>query len=414
MTEAELKSRLRSALPDAVPEQTHAVYMRSLMDVKKRKGRMQRLRLVPVLAFVLVLLAAATAVAVNYYSVTQFPQGDKETFLQHVITLNQHYSNEVLDMSVNDLVFDGQNISVAMDIRRKDTNSGYYMSVDLSAVDENGRVYTVDVESWVGGDFMGGFYYPDFWENDQEWSEEDGFGFDGVVWDEDMNPPPDGAQLNWTMRFTVLKPVWPMNVLARDDYNEIDWQDVMDMMTQAWQEQTILYSSGLVEYAYAATEAMGLNPSEMHKTEMLVASGAFEQVDSIVCQFVTDAQENVQHPELTGTRYSLGDYALVLDRVDVSFQRVQVEMHYDLGRTITEEELEQLGLPDCWAMQINDGKIDVGSRSWGIEDGVWQQKMDAYLEETAKVLTLIPGYKNKESHSYTYDEESAIRIELTP
>lgn len=414
MTEAELKSRLRSALPDAVPEQTHAVYMRSLMDVKKGKGRMHRLRLVPVLAFVLVLLVAATAVAVNYYSVTQFPQGDKETFLQHVITLNQHYSNEVLDMSVNDLVFDGQNISVAMDIRRKDTNSGYYMSVDLSAVDENGRVYTVDVESWVGGDFMGGFYYPDFWENDQEWSEEDGFGFDGVVWDEDMNSPPDGAQLNWTMRFTVLKPVWPMNVLARDDYNEIDWQDVMDMMTQAWQEQTILYSSGLVEYAYAATEAMGLNPSEMHKTEMLVASGAFEQVDSIVCQFVTDAQENVQHPELTGTRYPLGEYALVLDRVDVSFQRVQVEMHYDLGRTITKEELEQLGLPDCWVLQINDGKIDVGSRSWGITEGVWRQEADAYLKETAKVLTLIPGYKNKENHSYTYYEENAIHIELTP
>lgn len=385
MTEAELKSRLRNALPDEVPEPTHAAYMRSLTDIEKGMHRMSRLRLVPVLAFVLVLLAAATAVAVSYYSVTQFPQGDKETFLQHVITLNQHYSNEVLDMSINDLVFDGQNISVAMDIQRKDPDVGYYMAMDLSAVDENGRVYTVDVESWAGGDFMGGFYYPDLWEDDEEWSEADGFGFAGVVWDEDMNPPPDGSCLTWTMKFTVLKPVWPINVLAWNEYNEMDWQDVMSMMTQAWQEQTILYSSGLVEYAYAATEAMGLNTSEMKNAAMLVSSGAFELVDSIVCQFVTDAQENVQHPELTGMRYPLGDYALVLDRVDVSFQRVLVEVHYDLGRTITEKELEQLGLPDCWILQINDGKIDVGSRSWGITEGVWRQAADAYLKETAKV-----------------------------
>ena len=75
----------------------------------------------------------------------------------------------------------------------------------------------VDVEGMRGGDFLSGFYCPDLWGDGTGWTEADGYGFDGVVWDEEGNPPPDGSRLDWTMTFTVLRPLWPVEAMDEAD-----------------------------------------------------------------------------------------------------------------------------------------------------------------------------------------------------
>lgn len=419
MKEAELKNLLLTIYPDQVPEDIHNAYRMAITSRKEKNVMKRKLALVPVLALLLAMALAATAAAVNYYSVTRYPKGDRETFLQHVITLDQHYSNELFDMSINDFVFDGQSIEMAMDIIRKDENVGYYMVMDLVAEDENGKTYTVDVEGYRGGDFMCGFYCPDLWETDPDRSDEDGFGFDGVVWDEDMNPPPDGTALTWTMTLTVLKPLWPMDVLPDTDYMTMDYrEELLPLMQQAWRNQRILYTEGLVEYAFVAGETMGLADGTHRVKDLLVECGAFEAADTIVCTFSTEEQEAVQVEKMIGQRYNLGICDMVIDRLDVSFQRIIMEVHYDFGRLVTRDEVMSLDVPNWWNVQINGGSGGgLASISTGIDRvegarGIWRMNISAYPEDAVETITLIPAEMNMDTGEKYMDEENSIVIRI--
>lgn len=54
-----------------------------------------------------------------------------------------------------------------------------------------GRAYTLEIEGCGGGDFMSGMFLPD---GTDSWSDSP-FGFDGVLWDDDMQSPPEGVRL---------------------------------------------------------------------------------------------------------------------------------------------------------------------------------------------------------------------------
>ncbi|MGN0745658.1 MAG: hypothetical protein ACI4ML_03165 [Aristaeellaceae bacterium] len=421
MKEAELRNRLQSLYPEE-PEATHQAYLMALSSRKERHVMKRKLTLVPVLALLLVLALAATAVAVNYYSVTRYPRGEQQEFLNHLITLNEHYSNDLIDMSVNDFVFDGQTIDVAIDITRK-TDTGFYMDMKLTAVDENGRTYMVDVEGMRGGDFLSGFYCPDLWGDGSGWTEADGYGFDGVIWDEEGNPPPDGSKLDWTMTFTVLRPLWPVEAMDEAAYNA-GWDSVRQACMDAWRDHRILYTPGLTEYAFDALEAMGLSDEEacaLRKVDALVRCGAFEKADTIVCTFATRVEDDVQREEVTGLRFPMEGFDLVIDRLDLSFQRLILEAHYDFGREMALEELEQADVPRVWLVGYNGGEAkstlyagpDFTMNGQGEIDAVrLQLVLSDYLEGEVTSITLTP-VDDDEAESIVPNPEQAVTIDLS-
>ena len=80
-----------------------------------------------------------------------------------------------------------------------------------------GTPYLLDVEG-SRGDFLTGFFFPEAWDSrPPEQIEAEGFGFDGVLMDEDGNPPPDGQDISWVMTFQLLKPLWPVEALKQED-----------------------------------------------------------------------------------------------------------------------------------------------------------------------------------------------------
>ena len=421
MKEAELRKRLQSLYPQE-PEATHQAYLMALTSRKERHVIKRKLALAPVLALLLILALAATAVAVNYYSVTRYPRGDQQEFLNHVITLNEQYSNDLIDLSVNDFVFDGQTIDVALDITRK-TDTGYYMAMQLTAVDETGRAYMVDVEGMRGGDFLSGFYCPDLWGDGTGWTEADGYGFDGVVWDEEGNPPPDGSRLDWTMTFTVLRPLWPVEAMDEAACNA-DWDSARQACMDAWRTQKILYTPNLLEYSLYALEAMGLSDDEacaLSKADALVYCGAFEQADTIVCTFSTQVEDDVQREEITGRRFPMEGFDLVIDRLDLSFQRLMLEAHYDFGRKMTTEELEQADVPRAWLVSYNGGEANqtmyAGSDFTMDEQGEIAAarltlNISDYLEGEVTCVTLTPA-DDDEAKNIVPHPEQAVTIDLS-
>ena len=66
MKEAELCNRLQGLYPQE-PEATHQAYLMALSSRKERHVMKRKLAMVPMLALLLILALAATAVAVNYY-----------------------------------------------------------------------------------------------------------------------------------------------------------------------------------------------------------------------------------------------------------------------------------------------------------------------------------------------------------
>ncbi|MGN1019974.1 MAG: hypothetical protein ACI4O7_06345 [Aristaeellaceae bacterium] len=414
MKEAELRERLARLYPEE-PEATHQAYLMALASRKERHVMKRKLALIPVLALLLLLALAATAVAVNYYSVTRYPRGDRQEFLNRVITLNEHYSNELLDLSVNDFVFDGQTIDVALDITRR-TDTGFYLAMQLTAVDESGRSYMVDVEGTRGGDFLSGFYCPDPWAEDTGWTEADGYGFDGVVWDEEGNPPPDGARLDWTMTFTVLRPLWPVEALDEAACTA-DWDALRQACIDALQAHRILYTPGLTEYAFCVPEALGLSDEEadaLGKVDALVRCGAFGREDTIVCAFTTQAADGVQREEITGMRFPMEGFDLVIDRLDLSFQRLILEAHYDFGRAMTLEELEQADVPRAWLIGYN-GRAANLTTPWFANadvtaDGQGEARLrlsvSDYLTEAVQRITLTPADRDGAMNIVPHPEQA--------
>ena len=420
MKEAELRKRLQGLYPRE-PEATHQAYLMALTSRKEQPVMKRKLALAPVLALLLILALAATALAVGYYSVTRYPRGDQQAFLNHVITLNEHYSNDLIDLSVNDFVFDGQTIDVALDITRK-TDTGYYMDMKLTAVDDNGRAYMVDVEGMRGGDFLSGFYCPDLWGDGTGWTEADGYGFDGVIWDEEGNPPPDGSRLDWTMTFTVLRPLWPVEAMDEAVYTA-DGDSARQACMDAWRAHRILYTPNLTEYSLAALEAMGLSDEEicsLRKVDALVRCGAFEQADVIVCTFSTRVEDDVQREDITGLRFPMEGFDLVIDRLDLSFQRLILEAHCDFGRDMTLEGLQQLEeqgrVPRAWFLGYNGG---AANRPMGISAGQPGESGQALLRLTISdypadavcSITLVPAFSG-EGEAPVPHPEQAVTISL--
>ena len=393
MTERELREKLQSAY-GTMPDATRAAFEHSLTHHRvetRHPARMsRRMRTIVTLALMLMMLTAVGVAAAKLASVTDYPppSGLTPEYMSHLVTLNEAYNGVLLTLSVNDLVFDGTTVGVAMNVQPK---AGKQVFMDMQVTAEcEGRPYALEIEGCGGGDFMSGMFLPD--ETDS-WSDSP-FAFDGVLWDDDMQSPPEGTPIAWTMTFELLQPVWKVEYLPDEQYQALlsGGADTLEAYVQNnWRQQIITVTYGsLVEYLYAAEAAMLADgtitePLSGSRTEQLLSCGGFRRADTIIVQFTTDFADDYAHPELVGKRIGMGDYDLVIDNVNLSFMRANITMHYEFSAAYTEDEIRQMtNLPNAWRVYVN-GETDSGYDAYA---NFQQVTNGAYGVDTPEQLTV--------------------------
>ena len=332
MTERELREKLQFAY-GTMPDATRAAFEHSLTHHRvetRHPARMsRRMRTIVTLALMLMMLTAVGVAAAKLASVTDYPppSGLTPEYMSHLVALNEAYDGDLLTLSVNDLVFDGTTVEVAMNVQPK---AGKQVFMDMEVTAEcAGRAYTLEIEGCGGGDFMSGMFLPD---ETGSWSDSP-FGFDGVLWDDDMQSPPEGVPIAWTMTFELLQPVWEVEYLPDAQYQALlaGGADTLEAYVQNnWRKHIITVTYGsLVEYQYAAETAM-------------LADGTITE-------------------PLSGSRTEqLLSCDLVIDNVNLSFMRANITMHYEFPAAYTEDEICQMtNLPNAWRVYVN-GQTEAG------------------------------------------------------
>lgn len=423
MKEKELREKM-AGLYGGVPTDTHAAFEHALTHHREQESRVPRMgkvRFALVVALLVTLLATGAYAVYYRFSVADYMRNTSQAFLDHVITLDETYENELFTMTVNDLVFDGSNFAVAMNILRHDPDSAYYMRTKVTATCA-GKDYMVDVEGWNGPDFLAGGMWPEYggFYKDPVAAERSGFGFEGVLWDWDMNPPPAGEPIEWTMTFKVFKPLWEI-VVDNDIIRDPDFDAALEARCQAaHQNRQIFMYSGDVN-SYVITLASEMDLWELDWEEMLPATGAFELADVITFRFTTDFDDDVVKEELNGQRYEMGEYAIVIDALEVSFQRLVVKTHLDFGREMTLEELMDVRMPSITVTCVDkDGKAGqpkpASSGSGLKENGdQWEYgfSIDAYLDTSDAAAFIMKGYDfERGTREYVPREDFVFTIEL--
>ena len=420
MKEKEFREKM-AGLYGGVPADTHIAFEHALTHHREReeqKPRVSKMRLA-VLVTLLVMLLATGAYAVYYrFSVTDYMHNSSQAFLDHVITLNETYENDLFTMTVNDLVFDGSNFAVAMNILRHDPDSAYYMRTKVTATCA-GEDYMVDVEGWNGPDFLAGGMWPEYggFYKDPVATEQKGFGFEGVLWDWDMNPPPAGEPIDWTMTFTVFRPVW--EIVVDESFRRTSEELERRIIEAYHQQQIYMYSGDANSYLLVVANEMEI-PGALPWEEMVVATGAFELADVITFHFTTNFDDDVVKEELVGQRYELGEYAVVIDAMTASFQRITCHMHLDFGRPMSRKELEAADLPNLirifWG---DDGEEELYAltsigTTLGV-DGEYRYDMGfSFFADLDGVSALtVQGYdRDDDDRTYTPREGFRFTIEL--
>ena len=348
MKEKELREKM-AGLYGGVPTDTHAAFEHALTHHREenaRSVRVSKMRVALVIALLMALLATGAYAVYARYSVTDYMGNSSQAFLDHVIALDETYENDLFSMTVNDAVFDGETFAVTLNINRHSEEIVYYLHTTVTAVCD-GKEYRLDPEGSRGPDFIAGGLWPDFglYYTDPVQAEREGFGFEGVLWDWDMNPPPAGKPIDWTLTFKVFRPLWE---IVADNESRIGHEEMVRRTMEAWRNQQILVFNGDAKgYILMVNDELGLYDDETLPLEKeLTAGGAFELADNITVRFTTNFDDDIVREELVGQRYDLGGYAAVVDELSVSFQRVMGRLHLDFGRTMTREELEAMKMPN--------------------------------------------------------------------
>ena len=427
MKEKELREKM-AGLYGGVPADTHAAFEHALThhrEPERRGARMSKVRFAAVVTL-LVMLLATGAYAVYYrFSVTDYMRNTSQAFLDHVITLDETYENKLFTMTVNDLVFDGSNFAVAMNILRHDPESAYYMRTKVTARCA-GQDYMVDVEGWNGPDFLAGGMWPEYggFYEDPEAAERNGFGFEGILWDWDMNPPPAGEPIEWTMTFTVFEPLW--EIVVDEDFrltSAAQREELERRVIEAWRSQQIyMYNGDANSFIMVVADELGLS-WDMPWEEIALQTGAFELADVITFRFTTDFDDDVVKEELVGQRYELGGYAAVIDQLTVSFQRVSCTMHLEFDQEMSEEDINAL-IPNHLSVSLRNAAgeevyrkdtvgLGTGFRLAGVPEGFMGLGFDFYHEaEDFTSITLEGSRWNYATREGTRMEEFTFTIEL--
>ena len=286
-----------------------------------------------VLALAMLLAMTAIGVAATRFGMLDFNWRQKENaeYVEHILTLDEAYENDYVSITVTDAVFDGVQLSIAMEMQPKPgCGEGVYVYPEMTA-SVNGQPLSVDIEG-CRGDFYSGIWSP---EKDQGMMHFAGtYGADYVLLKDTEESgfvyEPQTDEVEWTLSLFILRPLYQIEQLEFGLTEEIEYDAYMKLFTDAYKEDTILltFEGSPVEYVYAVGAMEGMDRLEwqrMRLPEKMIAMGAFERLERVEIAFTT---QNADVIEITGDQiYDLGEYMAELEKLTVSFGRMDYEIH---------------------------------------------------------------------------------------
>lgn len=313
-----------------------------------------------VLALALLALAAtACAAAVRYGMLDDKPlQSGNPAYLNQILTLDETYENEHMFLSVNDAAFDGEHLSLTLDVRPKEGGRNLFIYPQLTA-SSGGAACAADFCGSRGGSFSEGFF-----------CRKDG----GVSYGADyaLREKADGP-VTWTLTLDILDPLYPvepnpLSIAADDDphpdEDAVSDEDYMESFAQGCRDGKIylsepLQSMDLFERNLPRPQQLTEEAwNGMPMPERLAACGAFAPVDRLTVVFTTEDAGTLTC-DLPQT-FPLGDdYEVTLTSLSATSSQVKYELDVQKkaghGKSAAQEWLDNDG---CWefALLIPDGQ----------------------------------------------------------
>ena len=369
-----------------------------------------------VFALVLLLTMAAMGVAATRFGILEANrwQKDNAAFGEHILTVDETYENEYMTLTVNDAVFDGVTLMLTMDVQPKPgCGEGVYVYPRMTA-EADGKPLEVEIEA-CRGDLMSGFWVP---ERDEsvKWLEGT-YGADYVVTNETEEGriiyDPQTSDVTWTLTLDIVRPVYAVRRNTFPLTEDTDYNAYLKQFAEAYANEEILLTEcgSVVDYIYEVPYPEGmerLDWQRMKLTDKLIASGAFERVDTATVVFTTKGTQVVELGE--GQRYQLGDYEATIEHLSVTFGRMDYEIHVRKtrgGKTAGEEhaagklDLEFAVLVDgCEAERSYDSSHPLNDNE-SDPDPVVYYRGGMTLFGEAESVTFVPCF-GKESHRQAY------------
>lgn len=338
LSHMELSQRLRNAIRH---------------DARGEKRMRRKVSAGLVLACALLLTLTGMAAAAARFGVLALnpEQTQNEAYARHILTLDETYESAYMTLSVNDVVFDGTRLSVALNVQPKaGCGEGVYVYPRVTATC-GGQTLNVEEQSCTG-EFFKGFWVP---ERNQALAHMNGdYGANYAVLtanDEgELVADPQKRAVTWTLSLDVIRPVYP--ILLADGVSDAQMTDALltddgQPFADAYAEQKILLADGydLSPYALGLPRPQGVTDEAWWRTnlpERLVASGAFERVDTAEIVFTT--QETGVRTLAEPLTFDLGDYVATVKRLSVSFgacdYEIDVTKKDDSGKSAAQEWLD--------------------------------------------------------------------------
>lgn len=381
--------------------------------VKKKISLSLALALLAMLA-----LAATACAAVLRYGALDYnsDQKENETFIEHIVSVDQDYENDYLSLSVNEAVFDGTHLSMTMNIRPKDGAGEVYVIPRITA-EAGGRELEVDIEGCRGGDFFSGFFVP---AREVYAGTPDGsYGVDAAIIREEGDGifyDVENESVTWTVTFHVLKPEYEVllddTVLTGDDSDEggdPPMEEYMQRFKDAYEKGQILLA-----YGYSLAEYSAILPDKAGRSEdALVASGAFSRADTIIAQFETGSSGA---KVLDASRvYDMGEYECTVTSLTATFVQVdytlEVRKKPGHGKEAAQEYVDGDG---CWefVLLVPGRTTTPWADGYGIEGFTPEEPGDAVrysgtvrIDGEAESVIFVPVWQEPQE---TAEEETTL------
>lgn len=330
-----IRSRIHEAIDESLShlEKRPSLYGAIMVRTEGEKKVKRKVSIGLVLAIAMLLAMTAIGMAATRFGMLEFNWRQKENkqYVEHILTLDETYENEYVAITVTDVVFDGVQMSMAMEMQPKsDCGDGVYVYPEMTAT-VNGELLEVDIEG-CRGDFYSGIWAP---EKDQGMFDFAGmYGAEYAVISNALDGrtiyDPQTDVVEWTLSLDILRPLYPVEQLEFGLTEEMEYEEYMRIFTDAYANQTILlpFEGSPVEYVYAVGAPEGMDRIEWQRMGLpnqMIAMGAFERVDRVEISFTT---ANTDVIRTNGEQiYDLGEYEAELVSLSVTFGRMDYEIH---------------------------------------------------------------------------------------
>lgn len=384
---------------------------RTLCALEEKKPARKIFPRAAVIALALVALALTACALTAHFTVSDYNSSlrDGAAFQEHITEVGYHHENAFFTFHVQDAVFDGVHISLAMDILPKPGAESVYLYPQLTAFCQ-GKQLDIDIEGCTGGDFFTGFWVGENAPGGE--AEPRGYGVDAVVMDTLLTGK---EEVTWTLSFQVLRPLWPVDMEPAGRADRIltvpgsapeeillkRHEAYMDLFRQAWADKRILLTErgDLLEWASVLPVPKDA-PDFQPVAAILTASGSFALEETTCCTFQTVTPETRVRGE---GAYQGKDYALTAQVHSTSFLGGVLE----IVLTAPSDEI-----PDGLEIRTPKGMVlDLIHLMGGMEAGVPRTYLFSLRGEMPpEALELVPyrvmnGVRN-------YDQAAAFLIPL--